>query len=158
MACLELKIRAGCQEPYVEFFVDGIDLGARVRESFGTAGYDEVLPYHGVDYSLSETVLGEEVRSHGAKSAIILACGCGCGCSACSSVRVNVALSEKTITFSNFSTWSQGKPVESNLGAVVFDRMQFEEAISGLQAMIEAWQPPTIKVPPQPPPIALPPR
>ena len=41
---LELKIRENREEPYIEFHVDGQDLGAVLKAVFGEAGFDDVLP------------------------------------------------------------------------------------------------------------------
>jgi hypothetical protein len=77
VSTLLLKIREGCEEPYVEFHVDGEDFGSRVRAALGEAGFDDVLPWYGGDYKIDETVLGEPVRRSGAEGAILFACGCG---------------------------------------------------------------------------------
>ena len=147
---LDLRIRAGCSEPYIEFHVDGHDLGARIRQSLGEAGFNEVLPWPGGDYSISETVLGEAIRSQGGKKAILLACGCGC--SGCSSVHADVDVADDKITFSNFVTWHWGGPVRSALDPITFDRGQFEGAVARLQTMLEEWRPPDADAPTGPPP------
>ncbi len=141
MSNLDLKISEGCQEPYVEFHVDGADLAIRIKEAFGEASFDEALPWYGVDYSTSDTVLGEEARTKGAEGAILFACGCGCY--ACSGVFADVHVTDTTITFSNFSTWWRGGRAVAALDPVVFDRGQFEEAVSRLHFMIESWRPPS---------------
>src|SRR4051794_19277188 len=72
----------GCEEPYVQFFVDRQDFGQRVRAALGEDGFDDVLPWCGGDYSIEETVLGERVRSEGGENLILFACGCShMGCS-----------------------------------------------------------------------------
>ena len=141
IAHLDLKIREGCQELYIEFHADGADLGTRIEEALGEAGFDDVLPWYGGDYSISETVLGEEARTSGAaESAILLACGCGQY--ACGGVSADVHVTNATITLSKFSTWRQGEWIVAALDPVVFDRGQFEEAIHRLKSMIEEWRPP----------------
>ena len=59
MSTLVLKIREGCEQPYVEFHVDGEDLGARIMAAFGDEGFDDVLPWSGGDYGIEDTVLAD---------------------------------------------------------------------------------------------------
>jgi hypothetical protein len=141
MPTLHLKIREGCEEPYIEFHVDGEDLGRRVSQSFGEASSDDVLPWFGGDYILEETVLGDAVRARGSDQALFLACGCGH--SACSGVWARVTVAGETITLSHFSTWCRRGRVEAALEPVVFDRRQLEDAVAQLRRDIESWRPPT---------------
>lgn len=113
MAQLELKIIEGCQEPYIEYYVDGVNLGARIEEALGAAGFDNCLPWYGSDYSIDDTVLGEKARTQGLQGAIILACGCGCY--ACSGVSADVYVTESTIIFCHFSTWRRGERIVAPL-------------------------------------------
>jgi hypothetical protein len=154
---LELKIRENREEPYIEFHVDGQDLGAVLKAVFGEAGFDDVLPWNGGDYSIGETVLGEQVRKHGAASAILFACGCGYY--ACSVVTTDVSVAQETITFSKFATPWRGGLAVAPLGPIVFDRRQFEEAVTALERAVAAWRPtprpevrprPVIELPPVP--------
>jgi hypothetical protein len=143
---LLLKIRQGCDAPYVEFHVDGQDLGARVRAALGEAGFDYVLPWYGGDYRIEETVLGEQVRRNGAEDAILFACGCGHH--ACSGVCADVVISGDTLALREFSTWRGGQKVIAPLDPVVFDRRQFDDAVRQLEREVEAWRPPPkIEVP-----------
>jgi hypothetical protein len=136
---LELKIRENREEPYVEFHVDGQDLGAALMVAFGEAGIDDVLPWNGGDYAIGETVLGEQVRKHGAANAILFACGCGYF--ACSVVTTDVSVDQETIAFSRFATPWRGGLAVAALGPIVFDRRQFEEAVAALKRDLAAWRP-----------------
>ena len=127
MAHLELKLIEGAQEPYVAFLVDGDDLGTRIKAALGKDGFDDVLPWPGGDYSPSDTVLGEEVRTKGAY-----------GCYGCSGVTADVQVAGSTITLCSFTTYPQ---IVAPLGPVGFDRRQYEEAVARLMAEIEAWRP-----------------
>lgn len=140
MAQLELKIIEGCQEPYIEYYVDGVNLGARIEEALGAAGFDNCLPWYGSDYSIDDTVLGEKARTQGLQGAIILACGCGCY--ACSGVSADVYVTESTIIFCHFSTWRRGERIVAPLEPVEFDRARFLKAVKSLHSMITSWQPP----------------
>jgi hypothetical protein len=140
MSTLRLKIREGCAEPYVEFHVDGADLGARLMAAFGEAGFDDVLPWYGGDYGIEDTVLGEPARRNGAEEAILFACGCGQY--ACSGVAANVVVSSDTVTFRDFSTWRGGQKVVAPIEPVVLDRRQFDDAVRQLEREIETWRPP----------------
>jgi hypothetical protein len=139
MSQLELKISQGCQEPYIEFHVDEVDLGTLLKESLGKAGSEDVLPWQGIDYSISDTVLGEDARTKGSKRAILFACNCGCY--ACGSVFVDVHVDDATITLYNFSTHWRGEWVVAALGPIYFDRGQFEVAVSRLQSRLQEWRP-----------------
>lgn len=141
MAHLDLRIREGCEEPYIEIYADAVNLGDQISESFGSEGWDDVLPWWGTDYQISETVLGQEVWASGMKGAIILACGCGCH--SCSGVNVDVAVNDDTIVFSNFTTWRYGGSIRSSLEPITFDRKQYEDAVRLLHHRIQEWRPPT---------------
>jgi hypothetical protein len=138
-----LKICEGCQEPYVEFHVDGEDLGTRVKAAPGGAGFDDVLPWYGGDYQIDETVLGERARRDGAAGAILFACGCGY--SACSAVFADVVVAGDTLTLREFSTWRGGRKVIASIAPVVFDRPQFDDAARQLEREVESWRPPPPK-------------
>jgi hypothetical protein len=152
---LELKIRENCEEPYVEFHVDGQDLGAVLMAAFGEAGFDDVLPWNGGDYAIAETVLGAQVRKNGAASAILFACGCGYY--ACSVVTTDVTVDQETIAFSRFATPSRGGLAVAPLEPIVFDRRQFEEAVAALERAVAAWRSTPRPVVPPKPVIELPP-
>lgn len=139
MSTLQLKIREGCEEPYVEFHVDGEDLGARIMAAFGDEGFDDVLPWYGIDYRIEDTVLGGTAPRDGARKAIIFACGCGC--SACSSVWADVTADDDTITLSNFSTWRHARDIVASIEPVSFDRHQFESAVANLRRDVAEWRP-----------------
>ena len=143
MSTLRLKIREGCEEPYVEFDIDGEDLGSRIKAALGEAGFDDVLPWHGGDYKVDETVLGEPARRSGAESAILFACGCGY--SACSGVFADVVVAGDTLTIRDTYTWRGSQKVVAPIEPVVFDRGQFEDAVRQLERDVEAWQPPPPK-------------
>jgi len=140
MSTLLLKIREGCEEPYVEFHVDGEDLGSRVTAALGEAGFDDVLPWYGGDYKIDETVLGERARQNGAEGAILFACGCGY--SACSAVFANVDVVGDTLTLREFSTWRGAQKVIASMAPVVFDRAQYDDAVRQLEREVETWRPP----------------
>ena len=134
-----LKISEGSQQLYVEFYVDGNDLGERVRSAFGKAGFDDVLPWPGGDYNINRTVLGEPARRVGGKGMILFACGCGyC---ACSGVFADVDVEADTITIRNISTWHGGQNVVAPLDPLVFDRNQFEAAVQALERAVATWCP-----------------
>lgn len=157
MSTLRLKIREGCEEPYVEFHVDGEDLGSRVKAALGEAGFDDVLPWHGGDYKVDETVLGDAARRSGAEGAILFACGCGYF--GCSGVFANVVISGDTLSIRDIFKWRGGRKVFAPMAPVVFDRGQFDDAVRQLQREIEAWRPPPKtevrrSVPVTPPPAA----
>ena len=140
MSTLLLKIREGCEEPYVEFHVDGEDLGSRVKAALGDAGFDDVLPWYGGDYEVDDTVLGIPVRRSGAEGAILLACGCGY--SACSGVFANVVVAGDTLTIRDIFTWRGGRKVVAPIAPLVFDRAQFDDAVRQLEREVETWRPP----------------
>jgi hypothetical protein len=140
MSTFRLKIREGCEEPYVEFHVDGEDLGARIMAALGDEGFDDVLPWFGGDYRIDDTVLGYKALHDGTRNAIMLACGCGQ--SACSSVWADVTATPDTITFSNFSTWRHGREIVAPVEPVSFERNQFASAVAKLQRDVEDWRPP----------------
>jgi hypothetical protein len=140
MSTLRLKIREGCEEPYVEFRVDGEDLGSRIKAALGEAGFDDVLPWHGGDYKIDETVLGEPARRSGADGAILFACGCGYF--ACSGVFANVVVAGDTLTIRDIFTWRGGQKVVAPIEPVVFERGQFDDAVQQLEREIETWRPP----------------
>jgi hypothetical protein len=140
MSTLVLKIREGCEEPYVEFHVDGDDLGKRVKAALGEAGFDDVLPWHGGDYKIDETVLGEPARRNGAEGAILFACGCGYY--GCSGVFANVVVADDTIMIRDISTFRGGQRVVAPVSPIVFDRQQFDDAVRQLKFQIELWRPP----------------
>lgn len=139
MSTLHLKICVGSEELYVEFHVDGADLGPRVKAALGEAGFDDVLPWYGGDYKIDETVLGEPVRRSGAQDAILFACGCGYY--ACSGVSANVVVEGDTLTIRDISTWRGGQRVVADLPPLVFDRGQFDEAVRQLERDVELWRP-----------------
>jgi len=143
VSILVLKIREGCEEPYVEFHVDGEDLGARIMAAFGSEGFDDGLPWFGGDYGIEDTVLGGKALKDGARKTILLACGCGQ--SACSSVQADITVTANTITLSNFSTWRHGHEIFAAVDAVSFDRRQFESAIAQLRREVAEWRPPPPK-------------
>lgn len=140
MSTLRLKIREDCVEPYVEFHVDGEDLGSRVKAALGEAGFDDVLPWYGGDYKVDETVLGEPARRSGAEGAILFACGCGYF--ACSGVFANVVVTGDTLAIRDIFTWHGGQKVVARIDPVVFDRAQFDKAVRQLEREIETWRPP----------------
>jgi hypothetical protein len=148
MSTLLLKISEGCDEPYVEFHVDGSDLGARVRAALGEAGYDDVLPWYGGDYKVDQTVLGEPARRGGAQDAILFACGCGHY--ACSGVSANVVVIADTLTIRDISTRHRGQRVEASIPPIIFDRRQIDEAVQQLEREIAAWRPPPKPAAPPP--------
>ena len=143
MSTLRLKIREGCEEPYVEFHVDGEDLGSRIKASLGEVGFDDVLPWYGGDYKLDETVLGRPARCNGAEGAILFACGCGYF--DCSGVFANVVVTDDTLTIRDIFTWRGGQKVVAPIEPVVFDRVQFDDAVRQLEREIENWRPPPPK-------------
>ncbi|QOV87301.1 hypothetical protein [Humisphaera borealis] len=149
MATLVLKIREGCGEVFVEFHVDGEDLGARIMADLGDEGFDDVLPWFGGDYQIKDTVLGDAARQDGVQNAIMLACGCGHF--ACSGVSADVVANAETITFSNFSTWRHGRRIVAAVEPVSFDRRQFESALAKLYRDVAEWRPspPGTEVPPR---------
>ncbi|MBE7466313.1 MAG: hypothetical protein HS116_22800 [Planctomycetes bacterium] len=140
MSTLRLRILDGCNELYVQFIVDGKDLGARVKAALGVAGYDDVLPWYGGDYRIEDTVLGEPARRNGADGAILFACGCGQY--ACSGVSAQVVISGETLTLCEFSTTGRdGQKLVAPIQPVVFDRGQFEDAVRQLECEIANWRP-----------------
>lgn len=141
MSVLRLKIREGCEEPYVEFHVDGEDLGKRIESALGHAGFDDVLPWYGGDFKIEDTVLGESARRYGAEGAIFLACGCGYY--ACSGVFADVVVSNDTVTLRSFRTWRGEQTLIAPVEPVVFNRDQFEAAVSQLEREIASWRPQT---------------
>jgi hypothetical protein len=139
IARLELKVRDGCDEPYVEVYVDGEDIDVRLSAALGHDRFDGSLPWYGIDYSIDETVFGEAARRDGAGAAILFACGCGCAM--CSSVSVSVVVDDATITLSHFVvSWGREQSVAA-VDPIVFDRRQFEEAVAGLPGLVAAWRP-----------------
>jgi len=134
----ELRI-VGASQPCVQYFVDEEDLGKRVCRALGEAGVIDALPWFGADYDLEDTVLGEKMGREGAEGAILLACGCGH--SGCSSVRVDVMVTETTIVWSRFWTWWEGRMVVAAIPAVNFERRGFEEAVGGVRAEMARWKP-----------------
>jgi hypothetical protein len=139
MSTLSLRILPNCYELYVEFYVDAENLGTRVKTSLGQFGFDNVLPWYGGDYSISETVLGESARTKGADEAILFACGCGQY--ACSAVFARVKSSDESIMFSEFFTYARGDRVLAAIEPVTFDRKQFDDAILQLEEDIKVWSP-----------------
>ena len=139
MSTLLLKISEGCEEPYVEFYVDGEDLGT-VEAALGEAGFDDVLPWYGGDYAIEDTVLGEAAQRNGAERAIIFACGCGFY--TCSGVFAEVVISGDTLILSEFSTWRGGQKVVAPISPIVFDRRQYDDAVRRLHDEVKAWRPP----------------
>ena len=139
VANLDLQIPSDAREPYVVIRVDGVDLGGRIKEALGDAGFDNVLPAWGMDFSLDDTVFGAEMRSKGRAGAILLACSCGM--SGCSEVTADVHVTDTTVTWSGFATWRQ-KRVVAALDPVVFDRSQFEKAVTKLLVEVGEWAPP----------------
>jgi hypothetical protein len=137
---LVLKIIEGCEAPYVQFYVDGGDLGQRVKAALGEDGFDDVLPWYGGDYKIEETVLGEVVRRNGAEGAVLFACACGQF--GCSGVWADVVVCGETLILKNFSTWRRGQRIVAAIEPVRFDRKQFDEAVRELERDIEAWRPP----------------
>jgi hypothetical protein len=117
---LRLKIREACDEPYVEFHVDGENLGARVHAAFGEFGADDVLPWRGGDYTIDETVLGEPARRSGLEGAILFACGCGYY--ACSGVFANVVVDGDALTIQEVFIWHGDKQIIAPLAPLTFDR------------------------------------
>jgi hypothetical protein len=139
MATLTLTILPNCQELYVQFYVDAENLGTRVKSSLGQFGFDDVLPWNGGDYSISETVLGESARTKGTDKAILFACGCGqYGCSA---VFARVESNDSSIVFAEFFTYARGERLVAPVAPVTFDRKQFESAVRQLEKAIEGWSP-----------------
>ena len=139
MPRLELKLRDGCQEPYVEFYIDGQDLGPRVMAALGEAGFDDVLPWYGGDYTREEAVLGTEARVKGLHGAVLFACGCGYW--ACSGVVADVEVTDDTVTIQRIFTWRGNQRVAADLEPLVFDRVQFDEAVRALERDIAVWRP-----------------
>jgi hypothetical protein len=138
LSTLHLKIREGCEEPYVEFHVDGQDLGRRVAEAFGEASFDDdVLPWRGY---IEKTVLGQKTRKEGAEHAILFVCGCGEP--TCRAVFADVIVAGDTITLQNFSTWHVRQTVVAPIEPIVFDRKQYNDAIQQLERDIANWHPP----------------
>jgi hypothetical protein len=111
--------------------------------AFGKDGFDDVLPWFGLDYQLDDTVLGDKAVREGARKAIVFACGCGCF--ACSGVWADVTLDGDTITLSNFSTWRRGHDIVAPMEPVSFSRQQYESAIASLRQDVAKWQPPPRK-------------
>lgn len=145
MSKLGLKIREGCMEPYIDFYVDGEHLGHRVMTSLGEAGFDDVLPWYGGDYKIDDTVLGETARRGGAEGAILFACGCGYF--ACSGVFASVVIAGEKLILRDIFTWRGGERVFALIEPIAFDREQFEEAVLQVQRHVEAWRAPA---PPNP--------
>src|SRR3982750_4387556 len=135
MRKLQLKVREGCQEPYIEFYVDGQNLGTQLSDACGGRSIEDVLPWYGIDYKISDTVFGEGVRRDGASSAILFACGCCV--SACGVVFVRVTVDRERITLSEFSTGGVVVP----LAPLIFDRHQFDDAVRSVQRELESWRP-----------------
>jgi hypothetical protein len=137
---LVLKVREACEEPYIEFYVDGENLGGRVKSALGEAGFDDVLPWYGGDYRIEETVLGESARRTGVEGAILFACGCGQY--ACGGVSASVVIAGEMLILRDIFTGRGGQRVVASIEPITFDRKQFEEAVSQLQREIEVWHPP----------------
>jgi hypothetical protein len=146
ISALHLTILPGCDDIYVQFLVDGQDLGGMVRQSAGQHArffYDDILPYNGGgDCQPEATVLGKPARTQGLRGAILFACGCGQ--SACSCVLADVSLTETTVTLHNFRVH---KDRRSSLAPITFTRANFEAAIADLERQVAGWRHP----PPQPP-------
>jgi hypothetical protein len=140
VSTLVLKIREGCEDPYVEIHVDAEDLGARVKAALGEAGFEDVLPWYGGDYTIDDTVLGGPVRRCGGEGAILFACGCGQF--ACGAVFANVVVDGDTLTLREIYAWRGGARVVAALPPVVFNRGQFEDAVRGLERDVAMWRPP----------------
>ncbi len=140
MSTLLLKISEGCQEAYVEFYVDRENLGERVKAALGGDGFDDVLPWFGGDYTIDQTVLGERMRRDGGESAILFACGCGYF--GCSNVSASVVVSGTSLTLRDLFTWRGGRKVFAPIEPITFDRTQFDDAVVQLEREIAAWHPP----------------
>lgn len=138
---LDLSFPPDASEPYVVFDVDGVDLGGRIKEAFGADEFDECLPWYGTDYSIAETVFGPEARLKGRKCALLLACNCGC--QGCSGVTADVQVTETMVIWSGFRAWRPGRSIVAALDPVVFDRTQFEEAVTRLIVEVEDWRVPS---------------
>lgn len=138
-----LKIRGECEEPYIDFYVDGEDLGRRVKAALGEAGFEDCLPWNGIDYDIEETVIGESACRIGANGAVLFACGCGCY--ACGGVSADMLVRGDTITLQNISTWRGGKNVIAPMNPITFDRQQYEIAVAKLRNDVAAWRPPPRK-------------
>jgi hypothetical protein len=137
---LVLKVREACEEPYIEFYVDGENLGRRIKSALGEAGFDDTLPWYGGDYKIEETVLGETARRGGAEGAVLFACGCGQHASG--GVSASVVVAGETLILRDIFTWRGGQRVFASIEPITFDRKQFEEAVLQIQREIEAWHPP----------------
>jgi hypothetical protein len=152
MPTLQLSIRDGCDEIYVDFAVDGHPLSAIVRAAprASEAKWIECcLPWHGGDYDVDETVLGKPARTSGLHQAYLFVCGCGqiaCG----GAVVVDVQATPDSISFQNFALDNGYFPIA--IPPIVFDRSQFEAAITDLERQVAEWTPP----PPPPPRSAIP--
>lgn len=137
MSHLRLQLLPNCDEPFVEFYVDGENLGTLVKASLGP-GSEDVLPLHGGDFSFEDTVLGESVRRNGAESAILFACGCGY--SACGSVHAKVIVDGNRLSITEISTWNYGGSC-ALIEPFVFDRDEYEAAVLQLEADLKSWRP-----------------
>jgi len=137
MSTLSLNILPNCHEPYVEIYIDAENLGTKVKTALGKFGFDAVLPWHGGDYSIAETVLGESIYTNGSDEAILFACGCGHY--ACSAVFAKVQSSDEAVIFSEFFTYARGERVVATIEPVVFDRKQFENSIRQLEEDVKVW-------------------
>lgn len=153
---LRLTIREGCDEPYIDFFIDGVPLPDLLRQAAGpdrACFVEEVLPWPEGRH-VDETVLGVPARTRGLPEAYLFICGCGqwmCGCN-----WVDTLVTDTTITFANFRIRWKEPPL--NIAPIVFDRRQYEAEVADLATRIAAWSPPPPRprVPKPPPPPSYP--
>jgi hypothetical protein len=149
-----MRIREGCEEPYIEFQVDGVDLGAILATAFRATlpdgVFEDVLPWYGVDFDPFDTVLSPSVLEHGSLGALLLVCGCGC--SACGSVSARVTVTDRDVTWSAFKTHFAGQLIEADVSPIRVDRSQFDAELAHLHLELQAFESRRTALKPTPPP------